>query len=564
MEVPAPLPTATGVASDPRLRTPSASVQGVRKGQSTMDQGPTGEVERPPDPSFESILFDRPDPEGAAETLPPPEYFGDLHLHETVASITSGREVYNLAPIFYAPLRDVGTIRYRHDVFRDLEGTAARSIVESFARSMQAMRAHLARANKAHYRYEQERWVVDAAAIYCDAVAVLTRDLTGAEIHSRGLLAFRDYLERYTGSPEFTALRDDTRQLNADLAAVRYQLRIDGTRVTVSRYDGEPDYGAEVLQAFAKFKRGAGKEYRFQFSAGSEMNHIEAAIVERVARLFPDLFGSLDAYCARHREFPDPKIRRFDREVQFYIAYLEHVDRLRQAGLPFCYPEVSDHSKAIYGRGVFDLALAKRLVDAHATVVTNDFYLEAAERILVVSGPNQGGKTTFARTIGQLHHLARIGVPVPGVEARLYLVDQIFTHFEREEIVEDLTGKLEHDLHRMRQILEQATSDSLLLMNESFSSTTVADQLIISQEVLQAAIARGMLGVVVTFLDELASLHPSTVSMVSTVDPEEPARRTFKIVRRPADGLAYAVALAEKHRLTYEGVRARIGPCTSA
>jgi hypothetical protein len=86
----------------------------------------------------------------------------------------------------------------------------------------------------------------------------------------------------------------------------------------------------------------------------------------------------------------------------------------------------------------------------------------------------------------------------------------------------------------------------------------VSDQLFIGRRVMRKIIDGGLLCVVVTFLDELASLDPSTVSMVSTVDPEEPARRTFKIVRHPADGLAYAMAIAEKHRLTYQGVKARV------
>jgi len=507
---------------------------------------------------FRSILFDESGISTGFDGREAPEFFTDLNLDQVVASFTAGREEYNLKPFFHTPLSRVEAIHYRHDILRDLENQELFGHIKSFAQKMRAMRGHLAQADKLRYKYQKQRWFLEAADIYCDAVSGLTHDLTLADLRSRGFLAFREYLTAYTNSGDFASLLAETRKLKADLSDVRYCLHIKGNRIKVSLYGSEPDYSAEVLQTFEKFKQGSVREYRFDFSSDPEMNHIEAAILDRVALRYPDIFSSLDQYCHRHRDYLDATIGDYDREVQFYAACLEHIGRFKPAGLLFCYPTVTDRSKEVYGHEVFDLALANILLRKSAPVVTNDFYLKDPERIIVVSGANQGGKTTFARTIGQLHYLASIGCPVPGREARLFLFDRLFAHFEREEDLQNLSGKLEDDLLRIHGILERATPDSILIMNESFSSTTLGDALFLSEQVMQRIIRRDMLCVSVTFLDELASFSETTVSMVSTVVPEDPALRTFKIVRRPADGLAYAMAIAEKYRLTYGSVKERI------
>jgi DNA mismatch repair protein MutS len=95
-------------------------------------------------------------------------------------------------------------------------------------------------------------------------------------------------------------------------------------------------------------------------------------------------------------------------------------------------------------------------------------------------------------------------------------------------------------------------------MNESFGSTTLRDALLVGTAVVRQISDLDALCVFVTFVDELSSLSQSTVSMMSTVVPEDPAVRTYRVVRKPADGLAYAAAIADKYQLTYEALRKRI------
>lgn len=506
---------------------------------------------------FHSILFDRPE-SGADEVREAPDFFVDLNLDQIFVSVAAGREEYNLGPFFHIPLEDADAITYRHDVLRDLEGDVLLAHVRSFAQRMRTMREQIAQADKLRYEYQKASWFLAAVDIYCDAVIGFAAELADSGARSRGFLGLREYLGHYVRSEAFRSLAAETQQIKVDLSAVQYCIQIYGNRVTVSKYENEPDYSDEIEETFHKFQQGAVKGYLVKFNEFVDMNHVEAQVLDLVAKLHPDIFLRLRDYCARNRDYVDRTIRDFDRQVQFYVAYLEYVKDLKEAGLDFSYPRVSDRSKGISATETFDLALAKKLVGEHSPVVCNDFYLEGLERIFVVSGPNQGGKTTFARTFGQLHYLAKLGYPVPGKETKLFLWDRLFTHFEKEEHLEDLRGKLQDDLVRIHEVLEQATSNSVVIMNESFASTTLQDALFLGREVMARLIQRDLLGVYVTFIDELSSLGEATVSMVSTIVPENPALRTFKVVRKPADGLAYAAAIAEKYRLTYESLKKRI------
>jgi hypothetical protein len=352
--------------------------------------------------------------------------------------VTTGREEYDLEPYFYAALGSVESVRFRQEVFADLDGQPVASDVRAFADRMRRVRHPLAVAHRLRHALQAQAWFVDAVAEYCAAVRQLAGDLARADLASQGLSGLRDHLGRYVGSGPFTVLSAGAAQVKAGLAGVRYCLDIRGGRVRVTRYDGEVDYTEQVQETFHRFRQGAVKSHLLDLGNQVEINHVEARVLAFVARLYPQEFTALGEFCAGHSDFLDPTVAGFDRQVQFYLAYLDFIAPLRAAGLSLCYPDVS-RSKQIHVEAGVDIALADRLVRLGEPVVGNDFHLAGAERVFVVTGPNQGGKTTFARAAGQLHYLAALGCPVPARRARLFLFDRMFTHFDREEDVSGLS-----------------------------------------------------------------------------------------------------------------------------
>jgi DNA mismatch repair ATPase MutS len=123
-----------------------------------------------------------------------------------------------------------------------------------------------------------------------------------------------------------------------------------------------------------------------------------------------------------------------------------------------------------------------------------------------------------------------------------------------------MSGKLEDDLIRIGDILRAATGASIVILNEIFTSTTVQDARFLGTKLLTKVMRLDALCVYVTFVDELASLGEQIASMMSTIVPGNPAERTYKVVRKPADGLAYALAIAEKYDLTYQRLYDRLAP----
>jgi DNA mismatch repair protein MutS len=487
-----------------------------------------------------------------------PDYFQDLHLDRIVQFLTAGYEDYDVERFFYLPLRSAGTIEYRHEVMRDLEDDRVLSIVQQFTDGMRRMHEKRRLSKQTRSHHQKQRWSLHAIESYCSAVRELGEKLTDVKPASRALRSLREYVIAYASSDAFTELQTESIELANALSDVRYVLTIRGTSVTVNRDTGAADYSAELSETFRPFVERAARDYRFEFRDEPEMNYVEARILEGVVSLYPDVFRRLDRFCEAHQEFSDPTIVRFEREIQFYLAYLELMKRLTPFGASFTYPELSDGEGSTFGEGIFDLTAAIGQTNHGADVVRNSFSLDGKERIIILSGTQRSAKASFARAFGQLYYFAALGLPVPGTHARVMLCDAMFTYFDGGEEPSEGSNRLRDELFWSRDVLRKATPRSVVILYELFGSLGLADTAVLARGIVEKIGDLGALCLYATFLDELVASSDKTVGMVCIVPGDDPAASTYEIVRGPVQGPSRAFALATRFGLTYDRIRARI------
>lgn len=210
-------------------------------------------------------------------------------------------------------------------------------------------------------------------------------------------------------------------------------------------------------------------------------------------------------------------------DLSFYLGALLYLKQMKLTKTPVCYPSIRPmEEKAFAVKSMYNPILS---VFKKGGTIPNDITFKEGGEILVLTGINQGGKTTFLRSVGVTQAIFQLGWPVACEEAVLSPVDKIVTVFSHEENTNLQHGKLGQELKTVRLGLDQATSDSLLLCNEPITGTSPMENLFLSREVLSACKLQGYRGIWVTHIYDLASgaddmnkeLGGSTVSSIIAV-----------------------------------------------
>ena len=173
-------------------------------------------------------------------------------------------------------------------------------------------------------------------------------------------------------------------------------------------------------------------------------------------------------------------------EFVYYIRFAEFMKKLEAKGFKLTKAKaVKDGSLAMDAKGFYNFKLAVNLANPKELVV-NDLVFDDEHRIYILTGANRGGKTTATQGIGLLFALAQGGVYVPADSFEFAPVDCIYTHFPADEDKTMDLGRLGEECVRFKEIFTESTSDSLVLMNETFSTTSFEEGYYIACDSIKA------------------------------------------------------------------------------
>jgi len=294
------------------------------------------------------------------------------------------------------------------------------------------------------------------------------------------------------------------------------------------------------------------------------------ALFGDLARILDDVVRPISRALQKYTRMNSAFLRYIEPEIGFYVGAVKLIRQMRGHGLPMTPPTILPLSeRRLSATGLYNLDLALRLSreyrDASLTehIVGNDVRFDDSGRIQILTGPNRGGKTTYTQSIGLLHVLTQSGLYVPAEHVEISPVDEVYLHFPVEENPTMESGRLGEEAKRLRDIFSQATSHSLVLLNESLASTSATESYYLARDIVSTLRMLGARAIFVTHLHELAEdcdeinsevAGESTVqSVVSVVDDSDTSvKRTYKVIPAPPRGRSYAREIAQQYGISFE------------
>ncbi|NMO04482.1 DNA mismatch repair protein MutS [Gordonia sp. TBRC 11910] len=453
-------------------------------------------------------------PDGAGEVI------RDLGLQPIIHTMADEDAYLHgvVAAQLLAMQTDLAVITYRHAGIDDalMNVDSVRDMYQRATAALDELRHH---ALAAQGRVGAEHHVRRSLAI----VSVLSEHLRSLVAQARSTYgsftspAFGGFCSRLaaTFDEQYLAeLRAHLRELDFEHGILLSARLADGGQST--------DYAVRTAVHHSVVQRARRRSAHFRLDpddvhAGQILDRLRTRALHRVAGALADSAAELQRFFQALRY-----------ETAFYLGAINLHRALRQTSAPVCYPQPKPVGSQVFTcRNLCDAGL---VLSRRDRVVGNDVVADGAA-LIMITGANQGGKSTFLRSVGAAQLMMQAGLPVTATSMAADVRTSLATHFTREEDVTSVSGKLDEELARLSRIVDGLTPASLLLFNESFASTNEREGATIAAGIVAALTDAGHRVLFVTHMYELAAgFYAAGTGLFLRAERTDAGERTFRIL----------------------------------
>lgn len=453
---------------------------------------------------------------------------------------------------------------------------------------------------------------LDEIKDYIECVDALYKCLSDADVKSEGLRGLFEYVEKIYKDNGFKELKEDIASLKVSTSALK------SVTVGINLNDRYEADGIGLISVNNKYFTKAGvisnfcdhisskdrinddvewkNDYKFHQFSEADASQLQGA-VEQIARANIAMSNPLMAMTGiakvPEKDMSKDVTRYMDRvvnhmlsgmvkklkdtlnryvtvtitnmtdlipEFMYYIHWAEYIEGLEQQGAKFSKPSIDNN--VIYNmkaRGIYNIKLAAIVGEDRGEIVTNDLDFDTDNMVYILTGANRGGKTTITQAIGQLFILAQGGIYIPGDGFTFAPVDNVFTHFPADEDKTMDLGRLGEECKRFKELYSGASDKSLLLLNETFSTTSFEEGYYIAKDSVKAILTKGVRTIYNTHMHKLAfdveemnQLPKAKGKAVSLIVENNGSDRSYRVVIAPPSGKSFASDIAIKYGVTYD------------
>ncbi len=477
--------------------------------------------------------------------------------------------------------KDPEVIRYREETFADMmENDCLSAMLEKLVPVLRDI-LELRRLEADSAEGESYLSAITEIELYTSSVGILYDGLRAAKgnLHGAAFLSLAELVEELVESDYYRELNEKlndlterVREIRSVTIGVNLDAQLRPKEAGVLSINPLPFKSGDVLEKILRF-RFKNDEYTCIANlvpfAKNQTDNQKTALTLAFHTAINDVYRSslhswkkiIETYVLEKTDF----LLDLMPEFELLVRGTALMKRLGAKNCPLCRPEIRPMNEVAFDAR--DLANPAVALKISGEIVPNDVTFDDKARVYVLSGPNRGGKSVVTCAVGLAVAMLQLGLYIPAKSAVISPADAIFTHFPTgaEDTIDK--GRLGEECARLGAIFDRVTEYSLVLLDESFSSTGAYEASYIAAEVLAGFARVGCRTIFSTHLHELAARLEDEAFRKQTVDAYpidtlvagmEAGQRSFKILRKRPDGKSYAHDIAVKYGLTYDSILNKI------